>query len=58
MGGKTRQKKNLGEIIIVYQNVFVASCSIGANLTQTVKAFAEAGNYNGELPGRVWHQLR
>jgi len=47
MGGKERQKKNLGEIMMSYQNVYVASVALGANLTQTVKAFAEAEEYAG-----------
>jgi homodimeric pyruvate:ferredoxin (flavodoxin) oxidoreductase len=47
MGGKERQKKNLGEICMSYGNVYVASCALGANLTQTVKAIAEAEEYNG-----------
>merc|ERR1719162_2759634 len=41
MGGKERQKKNLGEICMSYNNVYVASVAMGANLTQTIKAFAE-----------------
>jgi homodimeric pyruvate:ferredoxin (flavodoxin) oxidoreductase len=47
MGGKERQKKNLGEIAMSYSNVYTASCALGANLTQTIKAVAEAEAYNG-----------
>jgi len=47
MGGKERQKKNLGEICMSYQNIYVASCALGANLTQSVKAIAEAEEYMG-----------
>merc|ERR1719221_342981 len=47
MGGKERQKKNIGDIMMSYDNVYVASVSMGANLTQTVKAFAEAEEFNG-----------
>lgn len=47
MGGKERQKKNLGEIMMSYNNVYVASIAFGANLTQTVKALAEAEEYAG-----------
>merc|ERR1719178_218276 len=47
MGGKERQKKNLGEICMSYNNVYVSSIAMGANLTQTVKAIAEAEEYDG-----------
>jgi len=47
MGGKERAKKNLGEICMSYGNVYVSSISMGANMTQTVKAIAEAEEYNG-----------
>jgi len=47
MGGKERQKKSLTEIGMSYENVYVASCALGANLTQTVKAIAEAEEYPG-----------
>jgi sulfite reductase alpha subunit-like flavoprotein len=47
MGGKERQKKNLGEICMSYNNVYVASIAMGANLTQTIKAIAEAEEYDG-----------
>jgi homodimeric pyruvate:ferredoxin (flavodoxin) oxidoreductase len=47
MGGKERQKKNLGEICMSYGNVYVASIAMGANMTQTVKALAQAEEYDG-----------
>jgi len=47
MGGKERQKKNLGEICMSYNNVYVSSIAMGANLTQTVKAIVEAEEYDG-----------
>jgi len=47
MGGKDRPKKNLGEIAMSYGNVYTASCALGANLTQTIKAIAEAEEFNG-----------
>merc|ERR1719357_458401 len=47
MGGKERQKKNLGEICMSYENVYITSIAMGANLTQTVKALAEAEEYDG-----------
>jgi len=47
MGGKERQKKDLGEICMSYQNVYVTSIAMGANLTQTIKALVEAEEYDG-----------
>mmetsp|Transcript_97806 Transcript_97806/g.276848 ORF Transcript_97806/g.276848 Transcript_97806/m.276848 type:complete len:1894 (+) Transcript_97806:108-5789(+) len=47
MGGKERQKKNLGEICMSYGNVYVASIAMGANMTQTVKALAQAEEFPG-----------
>jgi homodimeric pyruvate:ferredoxin (flavodoxin) oxidoreductase len=47
MGGKERQKKNLGDICMSYGNVYVSSVAMGANMTQTVKAIAEAEEYDG-----------
>ena len=46
-GGKTTGKKDLGMIAQAYGNVYVAQIAIGANNTQTVKAFAEAEAYPG-----------
>ena len=46
-GGKPTGKKDLGMIAMAYGNVYVAQIAMGANMTQTVKAFAEAESYDG-----------
>ena len=46
-GGKTTAKKDLGMIAQGYGNVYVAQVAMGANMTQVVKAFAEAEAYPG-----------
>ena len=46
-GGKPTGKKDLGLIAMSYGNVYVASVAMGANMTQTVKAFVEAESYRG-----------
>jgi pyruvate-ferredoxin/flavodoxin oxidoreductase len=46
-GGKTTGKKDLGQIAMSYGNVYVAQIAMGANPTQTVKAFAEAEQHEG-----------
>jgi pyruvate-ferredoxin/flavodoxin oxidoreductase len=46
-GGKPTGKKDLGMIAQAYGNVYVAQIAIGANNTQTIKAFAEAEAYPG-----------
>ncbi len=46
-GGKTTGKKDLGMIAMAYGNVYVAHVSMGANMTQVVKAFAEAEAHPG-----------
>ena len=46
-GGKATGKKDLGMIAMAYGNVYVAQIAMGANMTQTVKAFAEAEAYPG-----------
>ncbi|MET0565079.1 MAG: pyruvate:ferredoxin (flavodoxin) oxidoreductase [Acidimicrobiia bacterium] len=46
-GGKTTGKKDLGQIAMAYGNVYVAQIAMGANQTQTVKAFAEAEAHHG-----------
>jgi pyruvate-ferredoxin/flavodoxin oxidoreductase len=46
-GGKSTGKKDLGMIAMAYGNVYVAQIAMGANMTQTVKAFAEAESYPG-----------
>jgi len=45
--GKSRQKKELGQTAMAYGDVYVASCSLGADYNQTVKAFKEAAEYPG-----------
>ncbi|HEY4584582.1 MAG TPA: pyruvate:ferredoxin (flavodoxin) oxidoreductase [Acidimicrobiia bacterium] len=46
-GGKSTAKKDLGQIAMAYGNVYVAQVAMGANMTQTVKAFAEAEAHRG-----------
>ncbi|MBM3696673.1 MAG: pyruvate:ferredoxin (flavodoxin) oxidoreductase, partial [Actinobacteria bacterium] len=46
-GGKPTAKKDLGLIAMSYGAVYVASVAMGANMTQTVKAFVEAESYRG-----------
>ena len=45
--GKPVPKKDLGLIAMTYGNIYVAQVAIGANDTQTVKAFLEAESYDG-----------
>jgi pyruvate-ferredoxin/flavodoxin oxidoreductase len=45
--GKPTGKKDLGMIAMAYGNVYVAQIAMGANMTQTVKAFEEAESYHG-----------
>ncbi|MBN1135004.1 MAG: pyruvate:ferredoxin (flavodoxin) oxidoreductase [Anaerolineae bacterium] len=46
-GGKSTPKKDLGMIAMTYGNIYVAQVAMGANDTQTVKAFVEAESYDG-----------
>jgi pyruvate-ferredoxin/flavodoxin oxidoreductase len=46
-GGKPTMKKDLGMIAMLYGDVYVAQVSMGANMTQVAKAFAEAEAHNG-----------
>lgn len=46
-GGKATAKKDLGRMAMNYGNVYVAQIAMGANDTQTLKAFLEAESYNG-----------
>jgi pyruvate-ferredoxin/flavodoxin oxidoreductase len=46
-GGKSTGKKDLGQIAMAYGNVYVAQIAMGANMTQTVKTFAEAEAHPG-----------
>jgi pyruvate-ferredoxin/flavodoxin oxidoreductase len=45
--GKPAPKKDLGLLAIVYGNIYVAKVAMGANPSQTVKAFVEAEGYSG-----------
>lgn len=45
--GKSAPKKDLGLMMMMYGNVYVAQVAMGANMTQTVKAFQEAEAYPG-----------
>jgi pyruvate-ferredoxin/flavodoxin oxidoreductase len=45
--GKPLPKKDLGMIAMTYGGIYVAQVAMGANDTQTVKAFLEAESYNG-----------
>ncbi|MDZ4701049.1 MAG: pyruvate:ferredoxin (flavodoxin) oxidoreductase, partial [Rhodothermales bacterium] len=46
-GGKATPKKDLGELAMSYGYVYVAQIALGADDTQTVRAFEEAESYNG-----------
>ena len=45
-GGKVQGKKNIGEIFMTYEHVYVASVAIH-NQAQVLQAFIEADNHNG-----------
>ncbi|MGA2545329.1 MAG: pyruvate:ferredoxin (flavodoxin) oxidoreductase [Rectinemataceae bacterium] len=45
--GKDIGKKDLGMIAMSYGYVYVAQVNMGANMTQTIKAFREAESYDG-----------
>lgn len=46
-GGKRQFRKNLGQMMMTYRNVYVASVAIGGNMNQVVEAFREAEAYPG-----------
>ncbi|MGI9606397.1 MAG: pyruvate:ferredoxin (flavodoxin) oxidoreductase [Acidimicrobiales bacterium] len=46
-GGKRSAKKDLGMLAMAYGDVYVAQIAMGANMTQTVKAFHEAAAHKG-----------
>ena len=46
-GGKVNNKKSMADMAISYGNVYVANCSMGANMQQTLRAFVEAEAYPG-----------
>jgi len=45
--GKPAPKKDLGLMAMAYGNVYVAQVAMGASDAQTVRAFLEAGSYEG-----------
>lgn len=45
--GKRQVKKDLGLCAMQYENVYVASVALGANMNQCVQAFKEAEHYPG-----------
>jgi len=45
--GKTTPRKDLGMMFMTYGNVYIAQVALGANPSQTVKAFVEADAFNG-----------
>lgn len=45
--GKTTKKKDLAQMAMSYKSAYVASVSLGADMSQTIKAFKEAEEYNG-----------
>ena len=45
--GKTGTKKDLARIFMSYDNVYVASISLGGNMQQTIKALDEAEKHKG-----------
>jgi len=47
VGGKEAKKKDLGAIAMMHENAYVASVSMAADPSQSVKAFKEAEAYNG-----------
>lgn len=46
-GGKKQNKKDLGQMAMLYDNVYVAQVALGADYGQTVKAIKEAEEYPG-----------
>lgn len=45
--GKKTKKKNLGLLMMSYDNVYVAQCSMGSNPAQLIKAIKEAEEHKG-----------
>lgn len=45
--GKDTKKKNLAQMAMSYKTAYVAQVSLGADISQTIKAFKEAESYNG-----------
>ncbi len=47
VNGKSHKRKNLAAQMMMYDHVYVAQVSMGAQMNQTVKAFQEAEAWNG-----------
>ena len=47
VGGKPTPKKDLGQIAMAYEHVYVAQVALGANNMQTIRALVEAEEYEG-----------
>ncbi len=45
--GKVGKKKDLARIFMSYENVYVASISLGGNMQQAINALSEAASYDG-----------
>ena len=45
--GNNSNKKDLARIFMCYENVYIASICLGANMQQAINAFNEAEKYNG-----------
>ena len=45
--GKQKQKKDLGRLMMSYDDVYVAQVAMGADQEQTLKAFQEAESFDG-----------
>ena len=45
--GRPHNKKSMADMAIAYGNVYVANCSMGASMQQTLKSFVEAEAYPG-----------
>jgi len=45
--GKQKQRKDLGRLLMTYDNVYVAQVAIGANQQQVLRAFQEAESFDG-----------
>ena len=47
IGGKTKPNKDLAKLAMSYDNVYVASISLGANMMQAISALKEAEEHQG-----------
>ena len=46
-GGKQTAKKDMGQVAMMYENIYVASIAMGANYKQSLDAIKEAEEYEG-----------